>query len=168
VNLTQLFLILVKASFFSTGGSGNIGTLHQDLVGRGWATDREFAEGLAIGQISPGPTGLWVLSLGYLVAKWWGTLFACVAIVFPPTLVILVDRLLRRSYNHPALKGFLEGLTAASIGIMATVLIGMIQTAGISVRTIIIAVASLAAAATRRVPAIVIIVIAAGVVIVRW
>ncbi len=59
--LVYLWLLL-KASLFTTGGSGNIPILYQEMIPRGWATDRQFAEALAIGQISPGPTGLWVIS----------------------------------------------------------------------------------------------------------
>ena len=49
------FWLLLKASLFSTGGTGNLPSIHADLLARGWATDRHFAEALAIGQISPGP-----------------------------------------------------------------------------------------------------------------
>jgi hypothetical protein len=62
-----LFWIMFRAALLSTTGTGNLPIVHQDLLARRWATDRQFAESLAIGQISPGPTGLWVISLGYLV-----------------------------------------------------------------------------------------------------
>ena len=62
-----LFWIMLRAALLSTTGTGNLPIVHQDLLSRGWATDRQFAESLAIGQISPGPTGLWVISLGYFV-----------------------------------------------------------------------------------------------------
>ena len=42
--------------------------MHDDLIPRGWATERHFAESLAIGQITPGPTGLWVIGLVLLIA----------------------------------------------------------------------------------------------------
>jgi len=67
IDALLLFWLMFKAALFSTSGSGNLPILHQDLLARGWATDRNFAESLAIGQISPGPSGLWVISLGYLL-----------------------------------------------------------------------------------------------------
>jgi len=60
------FLLFLKASLFSTGGFSNLPSLHQDLIGAKWATDADFGEAIAIGQISPGPNGLWTVSLGYI------------------------------------------------------------------------------------------------------
>jgi chromate transporter len=60
------FLLFLKASLFSTGGFSNLPSLHQDLVSADWATDTDFGEAIAIGQISPGPNGLWTVSLGYI------------------------------------------------------------------------------------------------------
>ena len=68
--------LLLKASLVTTTGTGNIPVLYQDLIPRGWATDRQFAEALAIGKISPGPSGLWVISLGYLTDGPRGALLA--------------------------------------------------------------------------------------------
>jgi len=58
------FWLILKASLFSTGGNGNLPSIHADMLARGWATERHFAEALAIGQIRPGPNGLWVVCLG--------------------------------------------------------------------------------------------------------
>ena len=41
------FWLLLKASLVSTGGSGNLPSLHGDLLARGWASERQFAESLA-------------------------------------------------------------------------------------------------------------------------
>ena len=71
-----LFWIMFRAALLSTSGMGNLPIVHQDLLTRGWATDRQFAESLAIGQISPGPSGLWVISLGYLMDGWRGAALA--------------------------------------------------------------------------------------------
>src|SRR5678815_5134934 len=110
----SLFWIMFKASLLSTTGTGNLPIVHQDLIARGWATDRQFAESLAIGQISPGPTGLWVISLGYLVGGLQGAALTLVAISLPPLLVLLlVHGLYRRSGHRPATQGFVRGLGLA-------------------------------------------------------
>ena len=65
------FLLVLKASLLSTGGLGNVPGLHDDLVAtRGWVTERQFAESIAVGQTSPGPNGVWVISLGYMIGGW--------------------------------------------------------------------------------------------------
>src|SRR4051794_6400673 len=104
------FWSMFKASLLSTGG-GNIAILHQDLLARGWATEQQFAESLAMGQISPGPAGLWVISLGFLLDGVRGSLLALMATTPPPLLVLLVHVLYQRIGGHPATQGFVRGLT---------------------------------------------------------
>ena len=82
INPFIYFLLFLKASLFSTGGFSNLPSLHQDLIANGWAKEVDFGESIAIGQISPGPNGLWVISLGYLTilhqpgVDWKGLLIA--------------------------------------------------------------------------------------------
>jgi chromate transporter len=137
------FWILLKASLFSTGGSGNLPSIHADLLARGWATDRQFAEALAIGQISPGPSGLWVICLGYLTYGVTGALLATLAISLPPMLVLALDELHRRVGDHPAMQGFVRGLGLAVSGIFLVVVVGLLQETGIEVRSVLIMLVSI-------------------------
>ena len=153
MNPLLLFWAMLKASLLSTG-SGKIPILHEDQLLRGWASEQQFAEALAIGQISPGPTGLWVISLGYLVDGVRGSLLAVAAITVPPLLVLLVHRLYRRIGDHPATEGFVRGLTLAVVGILLVVLSGILARTGIGTKSVLIATAALAIGVTRRVPVI--------------
>ena len=146
------FWLLLKASLFSTGGTGNLPSLHADLIARGWATDRHFAEALAVGQLSPGPTGLWVISLGYLTAGWRGAGLALVAVMLPPLLVLLVDRLYRRMGAHPAVQGFMHGLSLGLVGIFLVVLAKLLLNNGLDTGAVLIVLATISLARTRRVP----------------
>ncbi|GAC1358596.1 MAG: chromate transporter [Herpetosiphon sp.] len=148
---TYLWLLL-KASLFSTSGSGNLPIVHQDLLARGWASDRQFAEALAIGQISPGPTGLWVICLGYLTYGLRGAALALVAITLPPLLVLFVDRLYRRIGEHRAVKGFVHGLSLAVAGIFIVVMLDLLRGTGLDIGSLAIVLASCVLAFTRRVP----------------
>jgi chromate transporter len=150
------FWLLLKASLFSTSGLGNLPILYDDLLARGWASERQFAEALAVGQVSPGPSGLWVISLGYLTDGLRGALLALVAICLPPLVVLLLDRLHRRIGDHPAMQGFVRGLSLAVIGIFVVVLYGLLRNNGIDPASLLIVLASLALALTQRVPVIVV------------
>lgn len=157
-----LFWIMFRAALLSTTGTGNLPIVHQDLLSRGWATDRQFAESLAIGQISPGPTGLWVISLGYLVGGLRGAALTLVAIALPPLLVlVLVHGLYRRWGHHPATQGFVRGLGLAVVGIFVVVLTGIMNTAGWSMTNLLITIGAIALGATRRVPVVVVLLLAA-------
>jgi chromate transporter len=152
VNWLELFWVLLKSSLFTTSGTGNLPILHDELIARGWATEQDFAEALAIGQISPGPTGLWVISLGYLLDGPRGALLSLVAVALPPLTVLLVHGLYVRYGDHPAVQGFVRGLTLAVAGIFVVVLAQIMGGAGVDARSLGIAAAALALGATRRVP----------------
>lgn len=148
------FWLFLKASLFSTGGMGNLPSLHADLPALHWATERQFGESLTIGQISPGPSGLWVISLGYLTGGLRGSLLATVAILLPPLLILGVERLYRRVQDHPAVEGFMQGLVLAVVGIFVVALHGILQSAGFSARSLVLLLAAVGLALTRRVPVI--------------
>lgn len=152
---TYLWLLL-KASLFTTGGSGNIPILYQDLIPRGWATDRQFAEALAIGQISPGPTGLWVISFGYLTDGLRGALLALIAITLPPLLVLALDAVYRRTGKHPGVAGFVRGLGLAVVGIFSIVMLRLLQNTGINLTNLLIVGACLALGLVPRMPIVVV------------
>jgi chromate transporter len=146
------FWLLLKASLFSTSGLGNLPTLHQDLLARGWATERQFGESLAIGQISPGPSGLWVISLGYLTDGLRGALLATVAITLPPLLVLAIHVLYRRIDAHPVTEGFVRGLSLTVVGLSLVTLAGIMSGVGVEVRSLLIALAALGLGLTGRLP----------------
>jgi chromate transporter len=158
----SLFWIMLKAAMLSTTGTGNLPIVHQDLLSRGWATDRQFAESLAIGQISPGPTGLWVISLGYFVGGLRGAAVTLIAIVIPPLLVLgLVHGLYRRWGHHPATQGFVRGLGLAVSGVFVIVLTNIMKASDLNVSNLMIVAGAIALGATRRVPVFVILMLAA-------
>jgi chromate transporter len=157
-----LFWIMLKASLLSTTGTGNLPIVHQDLLNRGWATDHQFAESLAIGQISPGPSGLWVISLGYLVGGLRGAAMTLVAIALPPFLVLLlVHGFYRRWGGHPATQGFVRGLGLAVAAIFLMVLTGIMSGAGWTFTNLMIMMGAFCLGATRRVPVILVLALAA-------
>ncbi|GAB4444281.1 MAG: hypothetical protein OHK0015_45490 [Chloroflexi bacterium OHK40] len=146
------FWLLLKASLFSTGGTGNLPSLHADLLARGWARDQQFVEALAIGQISPGPSGLWVIALGYLTDGLRGAVLAAIAISLPPLLVLVVARLHRRVGAHPAMQGFMRGLGLAVSGNIFIVMVTLLLTTGVDGRSLLIVLASIGLSLSQRVP----------------
>lgn len=123
----RFFLIFLKGSFLSFGGMGNLPILHADLVPLHFATDRQFAEALMIGQISPGPAGLWAISLGFMVDGFTGALLATAAITIPPLLIIYVQRLYRKLEHILAVEGFIRGMGLGVVGVFVVVIARLLQ-----------------------------------------
>lgn len=156
MNPFLFFWLVLKSSLFSTSGLGNLPGLYADLTRLGIAGEREFAEALAVGQVSPGPSGLWVISLGYLIDGPRGAALAALAIAIPPVVVLLIARLYERAGHHPAVQGFVHGLSLAVIGIFFVVLGRLMRDNGIDPAALLIVLASAGLALSRRVPVIVI------------
>jgi chromate transporter len=91
-----LFLLFLKASVLSFGGLGGLPILHQDLAERpdllppGGSVDELIGESLAVGRVSPGPNGLFVVSLGYELDGIAGGIAGGVALALPPFVVLAI------------------------------------------------------------------------------
>jgi chromate transporter len=154
------FLLFLKASLFSSGGLSNLPSLHQDLLARGWAQESAFGESIAIGQLSPGPNGLWVISLGYLTYGVPGALMALLAITLTALPVLLVSAgygLIERQRWVP---GFMRGISLAVVGILLTVVWSIIKQPNIDWRGWCIAGVAALLGATKKINLIVILVLA--------
>lgn len=152
MNPFTLFLLMLKAAALSNNGLGNLPSLHADLVTRGWATDQEFAGSLVVGQLSPGPSGLWVVSLGFMLAGWWGALVALAASTLPPLVILPLDSLHRRYGDLPLVAGFVNGLGLAVVGLLPVVLTQVLRGYGIDAWALLIALGSFLLVFFRRVP----------------
>jgi len=157
------WLLFLKASLFSTSGLGNLPNLHHDLIEIGWAKESDFGQSIAIGQLSPGPNGLWVISLGYLTYGYLGALLALIALVIPPFVVLGVSALYKLIEGQPWVKGLMHGISLAVVGVLLTVSWTIIRQPGIDWRGWLIGAGASGLAATRKVHLFVILGLAAGV-----
>jgi len=161
MNPLVYFWIFLKASLLSTGGMGNLPFLHRDLLPAGWATEADFITALAVGQLSPGPTGLWSISLGYLTLGWLGAGLALAALGLPPLLIIAVDSFYNRIESIPAAQHFIHGLALGVIGLTLSVALDLAGSTITDWRGVVIALGSLALTLSKKVPVIVILGLAA-------
>ncbi len=160
MNLLLFFGLVLKASLFSTSGMGNVPALHNDLLARNWSTEKQFGEALAVGQLSPGPNGLWVVSLGYLLGGLRGSLLALLAIICPTVLVLLMNKLYARVKHHAAVDGFIRGMGLAVVGVFVVVLLQLLYRVGLDVRSASITLCSIGLGLYRRISVIVILFLA--------
>lgn len=122
------------------GGYVVIPALHELFVENlNWLTSAEFADGIAIGQITPGPIFVTATFIGYKVAGVVGAFLATVAIFTPPAvLTVLLSRFVKILNKSSVVKAAMKGVRAAVIGMIFASAITIGQTITPSVVSAII------------------------------
>jgi chromate transporter len=147
ISQTTLFLTFLKlgATLF---GSGYVllAFLNSEFVENlGWITHAQAVDAIAVaGQITPGPVFNSAAFIGYLLGGVPSALLAALGIFLPSfILVAALSRFLPAMRKSWWAGYFLDGINAASIGLMAAVAIQLGRSVIIDPFTIIIALASL-------------------------
>ncbi len=158
-----LFFLKVGSVLY---GSGYvlIAFLRGGLVAdRHWLTERQLLDAVAIGQFTPGPVFTTATFIGYLLRGTGGAAVATLGIFLPSFLLVaLTSRWVPRMRASPGLAAFLDGVNAASLGLMAAVVLQLARGALVDWPACIIGAAVLAATGFTRInPSWVIVVSAA-------
>jgi chromate transporter len=145
VTLTGLTLFFLKiGSILFGSGYVLLAFLRADLVDRWhWLTDRQLLDAVAIGQFTPGPVFTTATFVGYLIAGSPGAVLATIGIFLPAFVFVAASSpLIPRLRRSPWAGGFLDGVNAASLGLMAVVTWQLGGSALIDAFTLILAVLS--------------------------
>lgn len=150
-SLSLLFLTCLKIGAVLYGsGYVLLAFLRADFVTRlGWLTDQQLLDAIAVGQVTPGPLFTSVTFIGYLLAGLPGALLATVGMFLPSfVFVALTHPLVPRLRQSVWLGALLDGVIAASLGLMAAVTLQIARASLVDVPTVVLAL--LAAAALLR------------------
>ena len=123
-SLPLLFLTCLKIGAVLYGsGYVLLAFLRADLVVRyAWLTDQQLLDAIAIGQVTPGPLFTAATFIGYILAGIPGALLATLGIFLPSfVFVALSSPLIPRIRGSAWASGFLDGVNAAALGLMAAV-----------------------------------------------
>jgi len=113
--LLPLAAVMVRVDLFAFGGGfASIPLMFHEIVKvRSWLDGSTFVNGIALGQVTPGPIVITATFVGYMVAGAWGGVAATVAIFAPSFLVVVgvtpyFDRLRRSRRFNAAVRGVLS------------------------------------------------------------
>jgi len=95
---------------------------HQIVNTHNWLTIKQFMDGIALGQITPGPVFITATFIGYRVANILGALFATLAIFAPSlTAMILLADIHGRAQDLKIVKVVIKGFLAGFIGLLIAI-----------------------------------------------
>lgn len=129
--LGQLFVLFFKiGSVIFGGGYVMIPFIQKEVVDvHRLLTSREFVDGLAMGQATPGPIVITAVFIGYKVAGLAGALVAVTGMFMPSTILVLtLGRYLTRLKQFMLFRAFLKGLQAAIAGLLVYVVFSLGRT----------------------------------------
>ncbi len=124
--VTSLGLFFLKiGSILYGSGYVLVAFLQGGLVdARHWLTQAQLLDAIAIGQFTPGPVLSTATFIGYLILGVPGAAAATIGIFLPSFIfVLLTGRFVPRLRKSPSSAGFLDGVNAASLGLMLSVCI---------------------------------------------
>lgn len=147
VSLWRLFVVLLEiGSVLYGSGYVLLAFLQRNLVDDlGWLTSEQLLDAIAVGQITPGPVFTTATFVGWQIDGAAGAAVATVGIFAPSfVFVALLGRIVPWMRARPTARAFLTGVTTASLGLMAGVLVQLTDAAISDILTAAIAVAALA------------------------
>ncbi len=145
---SSVFLLFLKIGAVLYGsGYVLLAFLEREFVQRtGWLSSQQILDAVAIGQVTPGPLFTTATFVGYLLAGNAGAIAATIAIFLPAfALVLIINPFLPKLRQSRWVSGFLDGVNAASLGLMAVVTWTLARAAVVDWVTVILAVLSLIA-----------------------
>ena len=119
--LWLVFLSGLKAGLLTFGGAYTaIPFIRQDIAGRGWMSDGQFLDGVALSGVLPAPLIIFATFVGYVAGGFGGAL-AMTAGVFLPAFafsLVFYDRL-EGVLENARLRDLLDGVAAGVVGLIA-------------------------------------------------
>ena len=143
--IAVFFSFLKIGSVLYGGGYVLLAFVQQEFVDRThWLTSQQLLDAVAIGQFTPGPLFTTATFIGYLVAGNLGAIAGTVGIFLPAFILVpAINPFVVNLRKSTWTAGFLDGVNAASIGLMAAVAWELGRGTLIDIWTIIVAIASL-------------------------
>jgi chromate transporter len=121
MNVFIVYLLLLKATLTSFSGLASLPMVRNDFVVRYHVlTDRQLNTAVAAGRVGPGPLGIYVVSVGYLVDGIPGACAGWLAMITPAFLIIPMIRFLGSRAEHRRAKAVTRAVLLAGAGLMAS------------------------------------------------
>ena len=146
--LFNLAVVMLKIDLFAFGGgfASLPLMLHEIVNNRGWLDSKTFMDGIALGQITPGPIVITATFVGYMVSGFLGAIVATIAIFTPSFFMVITvapffDWLKNSIYFTKAI----DGIFASFVGLLLYVCIKFIIVVPWDIVRIILCVAVLIA-----------------------
>ncbi len=143
--LDLAYIFLKIGAIIFGGGFAAIPFIKNEVVeARHWLTAKEFIDGVALGQITPGPVAITATFVGYKVLGIPGAIIATIAIFLPSFLMLWgLLKIYERIKSHPLVISFLKGVKPAIVGMLLSAAVFIGRTAIHDIKSVVVGVVAL-------------------------
>lgn len=130
--MASLFGTGLRSGLLTFGGAYTVIPFlqHDAVTVGGWMTNQQFLDGLALSSILPAPLVIFATFVGYVGGGLSGALVLTAGIFLPAfTFTMIGHRFFERLVDNPTAHRFLDGVTAAVIGLIAVTAWGLARVA---------------------------------------
>ena len=121
--LARLALVMMKVDVFAFGGGfASVPLMVREVVDvRHWAPANVLMDGIALGQVTPGPIVITATFVGHQVAGLSGAIVGTVCVFLPSLFaVVLVEPWFDRLRSSPLFRGTTQALVLSFVGLLAS------------------------------------------------
>ncbi len=112
-----LYWILTQATLSSFTGLSTLPIVRQEFVERRhWLSDQELNAAVLIGRSTPGPMGVYVVSVGQMAGGWQGALAGWLALMTPALSIIALLRGLGKRTEDPRFRNAIRFIVLSANG----------------------------------------------------
>ena len=163
MNFILLYLLLLKSTLTSFSGLSSLPVIHADFVEHYHVlSPQQLNTAVAAGRSGPGPAGLYVVSIGYLVSGVPGAVAGYLAMITPAFLILPILHFFSRFASHPAVRRAIRAILLSAAGLLLSSTIPLGRDALTGVLTLAVALTSFALLAFTKVETLWVIVGAAA------
>lgn len=130
ISLWRLFLVMLKIGAFTIGGGyAMILIMQKEVTSRGWISDKDFPDLIALSQAAPGLLAVNIsIFTGYKLRGTPGAVIATIGSCVAPFLIILLIALFFSNYaDEPLVQRVFAGMRPAVVALIAVPMIRMVQ-----------------------------------------
>jgi chromate transporter len=121
VKLLALYWLFLKATATTFAGLASLPEIRAEMVVRQHLlTDDQLNAAVVITRSTPGPVGVYVVSVGYFAAGLWGAIAGWLAMATPALLILALLGYLGTRTEHPRIQGLLRTVVLTSAALLVT------------------------------------------------
>jgi chromate transporter len=152
VKFLVLYFLFLKATATTFAGLASLPEIRSEMVvQRSMLTDDQLNAAIVITRSTPGPVGVYVVSVGYFAAGLLGATAGWLAMSTPALLIILLMSYMGKRTGHPRVQGLLRTVVLASAALLVTAAIPLAHDAIRGPLTLVVGAVSLIVLLSKKV-----------------